>query len=89
MIEGLLRTVLEEAQLLGLSWWERIGVILALALLLVLAKAGIRGIASIRLPPPVPLPDYPPSDGSAPGDVHGVPLPTDPEHPGGEFPGGG
>lgn len=63
--EQLLRDVLAEASLLGLSWWERIAAVLLLALLVVLGRGALGAVGSIRSTPP---PEAVPSDGSAPGD---------------------
>lgn len=54
MIEGFLKELLSEAALLGLSWWERIGAIFALALFIVLAKGAAGALGKVRLPAPPP-----------------------------------
>ncbi len=84
-----LAAVIAEASALGLVWWERLALILALALFKVAGQKAFAGlwhaVASGKLTPP---PLVVPSDGSAPGDPTGTQVPTDPRHPGGEGEGG-
>ncbi len=74
---SLLAQVIREASRLGLTPWERLALILVVALLLVLGRRGIEAVRGLALEPALP-PEEPQGIPLAQGPDGGFVLPTDP-----------
>jgi hypothetical protein len=73
--------VIREAGRLGLAPWERLVLILAVALLIVMGREAREVLRNVKLEPQEPV-----DEGGK--TLPGQPLDTDPDHPGGDTPSG-